>query len=94
MDPCTSAFSFVSRVSRVEDSQAFPGVVRMETIGHLYHAHPFAFSATSFGGRLALTFFWDPAQLNDEDSLRLSRCLERAAGEGVPNEKSGSPAHE
>lgn len=67
MDPCTSAFSFVSRVSRDDERVAFPGVSRMETIGHLHEAHSFAFSATRFGGTLGLTLFWDPASVQGDE---------------------------
>ncbi len=62
MDPCTSAFSFASRVSRLEDADAFPGVERMETVGQLHRAHSFALSGLVFGGKVALTCFWDPAR--------------------------------
>ena len=82
MDPCTTAFSFASRVSRADDADAFPGVVRIETVGHLYHAHPFAFSATSFAGSLGLTLFWDPAQLDDAAVERLFAELGSACARG------------
>ena len=82
MDPCTTAFSFASRVSRADDADAFPGVFRIETVGHLYHAHPFAFSATSFSGSLGLTLFWDPAQLDEESMERLFTELQAACERG------------
>ena len=82
MDPCTTAFSFASRVSRSDDADAFPGVVRIETVGHLYHAHPFAFSATSFAGSLGLTLFWDPAQLDEGSMESLFTELQSACARG------------
>ncbi len=82
MDPCTTAFSFASRVSRADDGDAFPGVRRIETIGHLYQAHPFAFSATSFSGSLGLTLFWDPAQLEEASIDRLFAELQSACASG------------
>lgn len=82
MDPCTTAFSFASRVSRSEDSDAFPGVTRIETIGHLYHAHPFAFSATSFSGSLGITLFWDPGRFTGTDAERLFSELKSACERG------------
>lgn len=74
MDPCTSAFSFASRVSRDDDRSAFPGVLRIETIGHLHEAHSFAFSATRFGGTLGLTIFWDPAAVPGQELAEALRA--------------------
>lgn len=76
MDPCTSAFSFASRVSRAEDADAFPGVERMETVGHLYQAHGFAFSGSCLAGKLGLTLFWDPAALEDQSAQELFEALQ------------------
>ena len=79
MDPCTTAFSFGSRVSAIDDAEAFPDVETLETVGHLYSAHPFAFSAGGFGGRMAITFFWDPAQLEPTEACRLFELLSDAS---------------
>lgn len=89
MDPCTTAFSFASRVSRLEDSDAFPGVDRMETVGHLYQAHGFAFSGSCLAGKLGLTLFWDPAALENHQAQELFLALQEMVlrDQGDPGEQ-------
>jgi hypothetical protein len=77
MDPCTSAFSFLSRASRLPDEDAFPGVERIETVGQLHRAHAFAFSAAVFRGKVALTCFWDPVRMDEAEMDALLRAVER-----------------
>jgi hypothetical protein len=80
MDPCTSAFSFITRVSRRDEGAAFPGVRSVETIGQLYHRHSIAFSGACFRDRVALTVFWDPAQVSDLQAGQVFSTLKSVLG--------------